>query len=318
MPSTYNPNLCSDESGRGFSEAEVRATAMTADLVGYDPAKAGGVFTFGGTGSLLYGVKIGLEKAVPDAIRSGLREPVVVLASRAEPLRRAQRGRLARHRPGERRHGADAPRQLDSTSTPCETPPAQALAGGRKIAAIVATMGSTDAFGIDDLEGDARAARRAGRRVQAADYRPHIHADAVIGWAWSVFNDYDFLANPLGFRGRTVRALAGGPSSASQHLQLADSIGIDFHKTGFAPYVSSLFLVRDSADFGLIARDRDTMPYLYQSGDYHPGMYTLETSRSGTGPMSALANLLLLGNEGYRTLLGPRRRDGRSAPRALY
>ena len=33
-------------------------------------------------------------------------------------------------------------------------------------------------------------------------------------------------------------------------------------------------------------------------------MYTLETSRSGTGPMAALANLLLLGKQGLRTLLG--------------
>jgi glutamate/tyrosine decarboxylase-like PLP-dependent enzyme len=46
------------------------------------------------------------------------------------------------------------------------------------------------------------------------------------------------------------------------------------------------------------------MPYLYQSGEHHPGMYTLETTRSGIGPMAALANLLLLGKEGYRTLLG--------------
>lgn len=40
-------------------------------------------------------------------------------------------------------------------------------------------------------------------------YCPHIHADAVIGWAWSVFTDYPFEVNPLGFRPRTVRALAG-------------------------------------------------------------------------------------------------------------
>src|SRR4029453_11172976 len=63
LPSMYNPNLCSDESGRGFSEAEVRVAAMTARLIGYDPAASGGLFTFGGTGTLLYGVKVGLEKA---------------------------------------------------------------------------------------------------------------------------------------------------------------------------------------------------------------------------------------------------------------
>jgi len=125
----------------------------------------------------------------------------------------------------------------------------------------------------------------------------------VIGWAWSVFNDYDFEANPQGFRGRTVRALAEA-NYRIRHLQLADSVGVDFHKTGFAPYVSSLVLVRDEHDFELIARRREQMPYLYQSGEHHPGMYTLETSRAATGPMSALANLLLLGREGLQVLLG--------------
>src|SRR4029078_9447711 len=47
LPLLYNPNLCSDESGRRFSEAEVQATAMAAELVGYDSQRAGGVFTFG-------------------------------------------------------------------------------------------------------------------------------------------------------------------------------------------------------------------------------------------------------------------------------
>src|SRR4029079_2383872 len=45
-------------------------------------------------------------------------------------------------------------------------------------------------------------------------------------------------------------------------------------------------------------------PYLYHSGEYHPGMFTLETSRSATGVMAALANLLLLGTGGFRTLSG--------------
>jgi glutamate/tyrosine decarboxylase-like PLP-dependent enzyme len=167
---------------------------------------------------------------------------------------------------------------------------------------MIATMGSTDAFGLDDLKG-IHALREELVAEFKLPYKPHIHADAVIGWAWSVFNDYDFLANPLGFRGRTVRALAAAHHRL-QHLKLADSIGIDFHKTGYAPYVSSLFLVREAQDFGLLARTRETMPYLFQSGRHHPGVYTLETSRAGTGPMAALANLLMLGREGYRTLLG--------------
>src|SRR5678815_1709020 len=77
LPSIYNPNLVSEESSRLVALAEVEAIAMTASLVGYDPATSDGVFTFGGTGTLLYGAKIGLEKAVPGARRRGLRAPAV-------------------------------------------------------------------------------------------------------------------------------------------------------------------------------------------------------------------------------------------------
>jgi len=301
LASTYNPNLCSDESGRGFSEAEVRASSMAADLVGYDAAASAGVFTFGGTGCLLYGMKIGLEKAVPDAMQNGVREPVAVLAS--EQCHYAVLNAAGWLGIGQA-SVVRVPSHLDNSVDISQLRSAAraALAAGKRIACIIATMGSTDAFGLDDLRS-IHALRDELVREFALDYTPHIHADAVIGWAWSVFNDYDFTANPLGFRGRTVRALAQAHHRL-KHLKLADSIGIDFHKTGYAPYISSLFLVRTAADFGTIARDRDSMPYLYQSGVHHPGMYTLETSRSGTGPMAALASLLMFGREGYRTLLG--------------
>lgn len=128
-------------------------------------------------------------------------------------------------------------------------------------------------------------------------------AGSVIGWAWSVFNDYDFEENRLGFRPRTVRALAGA-GRRIKALGLADSIGIDFHKTGFAPYNSSLFLVRDREDLRHLARGREQMPYLFQSGERHPGVFTLETSRSGSPVLSALASLLFLGKDGFRALLG--------------
>jgi L-2,4-diaminobutyrate decarboxylase len=301
LPSMYNPNLCSDESGRGFSEAEVRVASAAACLVGYQPQDAGGVFTFGGTGTLLYGLKIGLEKAAPGTIERGLAGPAVVLCSeKGHYACSTAAGWLGMGQDNVIRVPTLRDNSIDLRAL--EAAAREQLSAGKAIAGIVATMGTTDAFGIDDL-----AAMHALRERLVSEfnlsYRPHLHADAVIGWAWSVFSDYSFAENQLGFRGRTVRALAAA-TSRIHHLALADSIGIDFHKTGFAPYVSSLFLVRDRADFGLIARERDTMPYLYHTGQYHPGMFTLETTRSATGVMAALANLLLLGKEGFRTLIG--------------
>jgi len=301
LPSIYNPNLCSDESSRRVAVAEVEAAAMTADLLGYDPERSQGVFTFGGTGTLLYGARIGLEKSSPGTARRGIDAPAAIVCS--EQAHYACRSVAAWLGIGEE-NVVQVPTTPENEIRTCllESHLRELAREGRRIAAIVATLGTTDAFGLDDLQAMHEIRDSLVDEFQL-DYRPHLHADAVIGWAWSVFNDYDFDANPLEFPHRTLRALAG-TQRRIEHLRLADSVGIDFHKTGFAPYVSSLFLARDRADLLLLSRDEQATPYLFQSGDYHPGKYTLETTRSGCGPMAALANLLLFGKDGLRALLG--------------
>jgi len=301
LPTIYNPNLVWDENSQRVALAELQVTAMAAALVGYDASQAGGVFTFGGTGTELYGVRIGLEKALPGSLVKGLREDAAIFASSQSHYCRnsiaAWLG-LGSKNVVTVKSGLDNAVRIDLLEEALR----KHVESGGKIAAIIATLGSTDAFGLDDLQ-----AIHDLRNALVEDYKlayvPHIHADAVIGWAWSVFNDYDFEVNPLGFRPRTVRALAGAARRTSS-IHLADSLGLDFHKTGFSPYISSLFLVKDKADLKLLERETSQMPYLYQFGTYKPGMYTLETSRSGCGPLAALGSLQLLGKEGFRALLG--------------
>ena len=301
LPAIYNPNLVSDDTSYGVAAKEAAVAAMTSRLVGYDPARSAGVFTFGGTGTTLYGAKLGIEKAFPDAMDNGVPGDGVILASaQSHYCRLNVAGWLGI---GEK-NVIEVPTHLqnDIRIERLEAAAREAISAGRRIVALVATMGTTDAFGIDDL-GAVVDLRDRLVEEHGLDYRPHVHADAVIGWAWSAFNDYDFERNELGFRPRTVRALAAARRRIGD-LRRADSIGIDFHKTGFAPYVSSLFLVRDRADLELLVRGRDEMPYLFQSGERHPGVYTLETSRGGGGVLGAYGSLLLLGQVGLRVLLG--------------
>lgn len=301
LPSIYNPNLVSEESSRQVGVAEVEAASMTANLIGYDATKSAGLFTFGGTGTLLYGLKLGLEKACPGTGRRGVRERAVILCSE-----RAHYACLtvANWLGIGQENVIQIPCSPENEIRTCllESVARELLEEGGKIAGIVATMGTTDHFGLDDLKTIREIRDRLVDEFHL-DYRPHIHADAVIGWAWSVFNDYPFEQNPLGFRHRTVRAVAG-TRRRIRELPLADSVGIDFHKTGFTPYVSSLFLVKDGVDLELITRQQSDTPYLFHDGHYHPGRYTLETSRSGCAPMAALANLRLFGKDGLRALLG--------------
>jgi glutamate/tyrosine decarboxylase-like PLP-dependent enzyme len=301
LASIYNPNLVSDDTSQAVELAEHRAAAMTAALIGYDPSKSTGVFTFGGTGTTLYGVRIGIEKAIPESLRNGVGSNAVIIASGQSHYARLNvAGWLGL---GEK-NVISVPTDLTNAIRVevFTTEARRAIESGRRIAAIIVTMGTTDAFGIDDLAAIVEVRDRLVEEYEL-DYCPHIHADAVIGWAWSVFNAYDFDENPLGFRPRAVRALADAGRRISK-LCLADSVGIDFHKTGFTPYISSLFLVRNRADMELLVRGRDEMPYLFQTGERHPGIFTLETSRSGAGALAALANLMLFGRRGLQVILG--------------
>jgi anti-anti-sigma factor len=297
----YNPNIIWDEYSHRVAEAEVETSAICASLIGYDPTKAAGVFTFGGTGTILYGAKLGIEKAQPGAFRDGVRPGLVIASSDASHYAKIS---IAGWLGVGTKSLLSIPTDLDNSMrlADLEETLTRVIKRGERIACIVATMGTTDAFGLDNLEYIARLRDHLVEEYKL-DYRPHIHADAVIGWAWSVFNDYDFGTNPLGFAPDTLRSLWDTRQNL-RHLHLADSVGLDFHKTGYGPYVSSLVLVRDKADLDLISRDPALMPYLFQFGNYHPGVYTLEASRSGGGLLAALANLKLFGKEGYRALLG--------------
>ncbi len=298
----YNPNIVSDEYAARFTEAEIQSVAMLSDLIGYDSLQSGGLFTFGGTGTLLYGCKLGIEKVLGGrGMQEGIRGNIKIFSSDVSHYS---------HRTVAAWLGLGMKNLIAIPSTSNNEISLSALEDalratlnqGDKVAAIIATLGTTDAFGIDDLAAIVHL-RDDLVSEYGLDYVPHVHADAVIGWAWAVFRDYDFDDNPLGFHARTLRSLTDSLERIDS-LQMADSIGIDLHKTGYAPYISSVFLIKDRSALALISRVPEQMPYLYQVGHYHPGIYTLECSRPGTGALAGLASMCLLGKQGYRVLIG--------------
>ncbi|MDD1606614.1 MAG: pyridoxal-dependent decarboxylase [Methylococcaceae bacterium] len=298
----YNPNIITDDYSARFAEAEIRAVAMLSDLVGYDSQQSGGLFTFGGTGTIMYGCKLGIEKALHgQGMQEGVREDLKIFSSNVSHYSRLNVAAWS---------GVGTKNMIAITSTANNEMSLSALEDalratldkGEKVAAIIATLGTTDAFGLDDLAAIVQLRDQLVSEYQL-DYSPHVHADAVIGWAWAVFRDYDFQDNPLGFHARTLRSLTDSLERIDG-LHKADSIGIDFHKTGYAPYISSVFLLKNRNDFALLSRVPEQMPYLYQIGHYHPGIYTLECSRAGSSALAALASMQLLGKQGYRVLIG--------------
>lgn len=297
----YNPNVIWDEASHRVGEAEVETASICASLIGYDAGVSAGFFTFGGTGTILYGAKLGIEKAAPGAIKTGVPGGLKIFSSDVGHYSKLNvLGWLGIGTDGLVTAPTDEDNSMDIDRL--EALLRGSLDRDEKIACIIATMGTTDAFGIDNLQAIVRLRDRLAAEYQLP-YLPHIHADAVIGWAWSVFNDYDFDANPMRFPPRALRSL-WDTSVNIRALGMADSVGLDFHKTGYGPYTSSLFLCKNRKDLDLISRDLSLMPYIFQFGNYQPGVFTLETSRCGGAILASLANLKLLGKEGYRTLLG--------------
>ncbi len=156
-------------------------------------------------------------------------------------------------------------------------------------------MGTTDAFGIDPLKEIVRLRDRMQEKVE---YKIHVHADAVIGWPYLTFkNDesIEHLPHPLQEEIMSIVLRMA-------ELEYADSVGIDFHKTGWCPYLCSAFVVKNNQDLFLLEKFKDDMPYLYHGRGYQPGIFTLESSRPNYA-QKALVNMMLLGKEGYMALI---------------
>jgi glutamate/tyrosine decarboxylase-like PLP-dependent enzyme len=161
-------------------------------------------------------------------------------------------------------------------------------------------MGTTDAGAFDPI----------GKVREILNRHPNppgfgkaiLYADAVVGWSWIYFKNYDFDLNPLEFSSRILPILKEN-GIALKELSHADAVGIDFHKAGWAPYVSSCFLYKDAKEFESILR-RGEDAYLQARTSYNPMYYTLEVSRTASGSLAGWATLKYFGMEGMQAILG--------------
>jgi glutamate/tyrosine decarboxylase-like PLP-dependent enzyme len=168
------------------------------------------------------------------------------------------------------------------------------------VATVVCTMGTTDASAFDPI-GEVR--ELMDRYPNPAGFgKSVLYADAVVGWSWIYFKDYDFDKNPLEFSDSILPILRQN-GEAMKELSYADAVGIDFHKVGWAPYVSSCFLYKNATEFESIHR-RGADAYLQARTPYNPMYYTLEVSRTASGSLAGWATLKYFGKEGMQAILG--------------
>jgi glutamate/tyrosine decarboxylase-like PLP-dependent enzyme len=294
-----NSNPIWDVYGPAAAEAEVKVVAMMSKIAGYDETRSSGYTTWGGQGAVFSSLRLAIAKQFPDAKEEGVPNNLYCFASEIAHyslLKSMEATGLGSKRLISVKTNPDHSMNTRDLSRKME----EVVARGGIPLFVVATTGTTDSFGIDDIQEIKRVADRVTKKHDLAPV--YIHADSAAGGFYSFFNDYDFEANPLEFEIHVVKALQKIVSRL-QHLHLADTMCYDFHKLGQNPYVSSLFLVKDRQDLALVDLDSSDTPYIgyREYGSYHTS-YTLECSRSASA-MAMYASLLAFGKEGYQRLL---------------
>jgi len=296
-----NPNLCVDTYSQRSNELEVKAITSLANLIFYHTDSPWGVFTMGGTISNLYGGKIGIEKVHPGAMHRGMEGAKLagVVSEAAHYSNATVAGWLGLGTD----HLVAVPTdrslamRLDLLAEALE----RLYAADRAVAFVIATFGSTDAFGIDDVAGIRRildeTAARFGRPV------PQLHVDAAVGWSLCFLTEYDLQRNPLKLSAEMLPRVAEA-QRACLTLVHADSLTLDFHKMGWGHYPASAFIVNRRDDLKHLLRSREAMPY-FSEADYRrdPAVFTLECSRPAIGPYSVMASLNGLGLVGCQMLV---------------
>jgi L-2,4-diaminobutyrate decarboxylase len=193
--SLFMGNGVSGEDAGSALAAETLCSDAIARLIGYDTDRAGGLFTFGGTGTNLYALRIGITKADPGYPQHGIRTRGVVVGS--WPGHYSHQTATMWLGVGRENYLA-VPSHTDQTTdlTALEGTCRRLIGEGRYIYAIVGVAGTTSNMAVDDF-----AAITAIRDRLVTDYGlkyvPHVHADAVLGWAYLTFLDYDFTTNPF-------------------------------------------------------------------------------------------------------------------------
>jgi aromatic-L-amino-acid decarboxylase len=236
-------------------EVERQVVAWMAELFGF-PADASGIFLTGTSLANLCAVMIARDRALGVEVRAaGVRDPgVAAYASKAVHaciVRAMDMTGL----------GTDRLRLIETDTAGRISLPAleQAITADRTVGIrpflVVGSAGTVDIGAVDDLDGLAVIAAREGAT---------FHVDGALG--------------ALGVLAPQVAPMLKG-------IERADSLALDFHKLGQAPYDAGLLLVRDAAAHKRTFSYGDA-PYLRHAerglagGDWWPCDFGPDLSRS--------------------------------------
>ncbi len=297
----YNPNFAQDESSGYLMTTELIVSKYLSELVGWNVNNSRGIFTFGGKGTILYATKIGIKKALPNVIDDGLNNCIVKVFSseKGHPCHKEVCDWLGLGKKSCVRLLTDKNGQISIPDLEREL--RNCIENNNKIGCIILNGGTTNELIIDPIKKVVDLRDRLVKEYNL-NYVPHIHVDSVIGWAWLFFKYYDFEKNELKMSEKELKKIYSMQEKICE-IEYADSFAADFHKTGFCPYVSSVFMSKNFNDVTGLGNKIDKGVNNMKFGEYSPFEYTLELTRSSIGPVAAYASLETFGVEGFQHLI---------------
>lgn len=294
-----NGNALWDVEGSGAAKAEVMVTSMLSKMVGYDENTSAGYATWGGQGAVFHSLRIAISRQFPESNKEGVPKNIFCFCSELSHYslyKAAEATGIGVNNMIRVKVNDDHSMNLEDLKLKME----QVISEGGIPVYVLATMGTTDTFGIDDIEGIKAITSELEQKYSLKPI--YIHADSAMGAMYTFFNEYDFVKNPLKFEDR-VSAVLKRYQQKLKSIHLADSMVFDFHKMGQTPYISSLFLLKNREDLKFVDLEASETPYVGNRGygSYHTS-YKLECSRMGSA-ITIYASLLSMGIEGYQSLL---------------
>ncbi|MEH6943838.1 pyridoxal phosphate-dependent decarboxylase family protein [Bacillus sp. JJ722] len=294
-----NGNNLWDVDGSAAANAEVRVTSMLSRIVGYDPNLSGGYTTWGGQGSIFTSLRLAIARQFPQSNKEGIPNNLYCFCSELSHFslyKSVEATGIGVNNMIRVKANDDHSMDLNDLKLKMK----EVINNGGIPIYVLATMGTTDTFGIDDIYGMKQVL---GEIEQAYNLDPiYVHADSAMGGMYTFFNEYDFDNNPLQFD-EEVRDVLKQYQSYFRHINLADSMVFDFHKLGQTPYITSLFLLKNKEVLKYVDLDATETPYVGNRGygSYHTS-YTLECTRMGSS-IAIYTSLLAFGVEGYQHML---------------
>lgn len=286
----YNPNALQKKTSAGILTMEKQIVRQFSRLIEWNIKNSSGIFTSGGKMCMTYAIKCGINRCAEYTHR---RDAIVITSNTNHFSIESCCDQLGLTRNGCVRVPSDKNGTIDFGIF--EQILLQKIEEGFPIACIIFSGGNTTHCNIEDVKTGNQIIENVVSRM-GLPYKPFIYYDLVVGWPWLFYKNYNFKKNHLQLPALTIDKIKTTVDKI-QNANLADAIGIDFHKAGFAPHTNSLYLVKDAGDLYRLSG------YTKVKKNLEPYQFAFSNSRTTTSIVEAWNILQSIGIEGFQSYI---------------